>query len=335
MLGGSYTYFNDCYVRNGAGHSGIHFFGGQTSNVVPVQYSHMRGNIVNGFPWNYAFDGDNITCSLRGNISQNPANSHFSIDSTQSATGIRTSNIALTGNVGTGGGTGSNSYGILLNKVKDSTVSGCEITGFAGVSLLHIVFGSPVVTGNKFTGSFTSAPQYCLFVQEGNECNIAHNQFKNALIGLNLTHSSPQLGRISYNDFISVTTLYGGDNPLAYGTILEGNRQFDSSFNLIEPFNVPIGAINPPVSATVYQNVSGSTLLIDQPCYATSGGTSGSLQAAVGPTNTPTVITTKYISGSTTSSLTDLTRIEVPPWQYYAFTAAGVTLATATIVRRS
>ena len=221
-------------------------------------------------------------------------------------------------------------------KSKEIAVSGNTIHNFQGNSLLNIVFGSPVVTGNKLTGvTGVNTPQYGIFHQMGNEALIADNIIKNASTGLNITHSSPQYAKYKNNLFINVATLYGGDNPVPAGLELEDNRQLDNSFNLIQPFNVPMNLPTLPLtSSTVYQNTSGSPLIISQPVYATSGGTSGTVAVALGTTNTPSTLYTKFVNGSTTNTQTDIITLEVPAWYYYSFTASGVTLASANITRR-
>jgi len=98
----------------------------------------------------------------------------------------------------------------------------------------------------------------------------------------------------------------------------------------------PVGSITPPasplVSGTVYQNTSGVLVTIYQPAYATTSGTAGTVAVALGPTSTPPTIFTKQIPGTTSSSAPDMVEVRVPPGWYYAFTASGATLATATFI---
>jgi hypothetical protein len=85
-----------------------------------------------------------------------------------------------------------------------------------------------------------------------------------------------------------------------------------------------------PVSATVYQNTTAAPLTIYIPCYATTGGTAGSVAVALGTSASPSTIFTEYVTGSTTSSLTDTIVLVVPPGQYFSVTQSGVTFGTTT-----
>jgi hypothetical protein len=71
---------------------------------MPVQSGVMSGNIVSGYPWNCVFDGAQIGCVMCPNVSRGSAYAHFHIDSSQSGTGRGTTNVAVVGNTGYGGG---------------------------------------------------------------------------------------------------------------------------------------------------------------------------------------------------------------------------------------
>lgn len=88
---------------------------------------------------------------------------------------------------------------------------------------------------------------------------------------------------------------------------------------------------NPPVSATVYQNLYPFTIHIMLPVYVTTSGTAGYVTIAKGSTSTPTVIGNQFVNGSTSSTSTEIINLIVPAGWYYEFTASGVTFGTASI----
>jgi hypothetical protein len=88
---------------------------------------------------------------------------------------------------------------------------------------------------------------------------------------------------------------------------------------------------NPPVSGTAYQNTNPYDIEIDLPVYATTAGTAGYVTVAKGSTSTPTAIGNQYVSGSTSSTSTDIIKLRVPAGWYYELTASGVTFGTASV----
>ena len=97
------------------------------------------------------------------------------------------------------------------------------------------------------------------------------------------------------------------------------------------PVLTPSISTNPPVSGTVYQNTNAYAIEIDMPVYATTAATAGYVTVAKGATSTPTAIGNQFVSGSTSSTSTDIIKLRVPAGWYYEFTASGVTLGTATV----
>ncbi|MEM3553849.1 MAG: hypothetical protein QW658_02690, partial [Candidatus Bathyarchaeia archaeon] len=95
---------------------------------------------------------------------------------------------------------------------------------------------------------------------------------------------------------------------------------------------LPTISVNPPSSATVYQNTNPFDIRIYLPAYATTSGTAGSVAIALGSTSTPSTIGTKFINGSTSSSATEIIELVVPAGWYYEFTSTGVTFGTATVL---
>ena len=92
----------------------------------------------------------------------------------------------------------------------------------------------------------------------------------------------------------------------------------------------PSISVNPPVSGTAYQNTNPYAIEIDLPVYATTAGTAGYVTIAKGATSTPTAIGSQFVSGSTSSTSTDIIKLRVPAGWYYSFTGSGVTFTTAT-----
>ena len=88
---------------------------------------------------------------------------------------------------------------------------------------------------------------------------------------------------------------------------------------------------NPPASGTVYQNTNPYDIEIDLPAYATTAATAGYVTVAKGATSTPTAIGNQHVSGSTSSTSTDIIKLRVPAGWYYEFTASGVTFGTASV----
>ena len=96
------------------------------------------------------------------------------------------------------------------------------------------------------------------------------------------------------------------------------------------PYSNPDLPADPPASGTVYQNTNPYDIEIDLPVYATTSGTAGYVTIAKGATSTPTAIGNQFVSGSTSSTSTDIIKLRVPAGWYYSFTGSGVTFATAT-----
>ena len=92
----------------------------------------------------------------------------------------------------------------------------------------------------------------------------------------------------------------------------------------------PTLSANPPASGTAYQNTNPYDIEIDLPVYASTSGTAGYVTIAKGASSTPTAIGNQFVSGSTSSTSTDIIKLRVPAGWYYSFTGSGVTFATAT-----
>ena len=91
----------------------------------------------------------------------------------------------------------------------------------------------------------------------------------------------------------------------------------------------PVLEANPPVSGTVYQNQNPYAITLFVPCYATTSGTSGTMELSMSTSTSPGTKLTQYISGSTSSSAPYTLQFTVQPGWYYKLTASSVTIGTA------
>ena len=120
------------------------------------------------------------------------------------------------------------------------------------------------------------------------------------------------------------------DNGTAVPVIVRNVVNMTSSAN-IHLTSVNVNTTASPVSGTVYQNTNPYDIEIDLPVYATTSGTAGYVTVAKGATSTPTAIGNQFVSGSTSSTSTDIIKLIVPAGWYYEFTASGVTFGTASV----
>ncbi len=121
------------------------------------------------------------------------------------------------------------------------------------------------------------------------------------------------------------------------GSIVHNNGSYGSLVARVSSGKLGASlAISPPasplVSGTVYQNTNTMPIAIYQPAYATTAGTAGNIAVALGATNTPSAIYTKFISGGSSSTATVPCNLTVPPGWWYSFTTTGATLANATVI---
>ena len=131
-------------------------------------------------------------------------------------------------------------------------------------------------------------------------------------------------------------TLTGVSNVISYATgtlkSVSGQGIIFRDVNALGYNVTPSLTTNPPATATVYQNTNPYDIRIYLPAYASTSGTAGTVAIALGSSSSPSTIGTRYISGSTSSSSTDILELVVPAGWYYEYTLTGVTLATATVV---
>ena len=136
--------------------------------------------------------------------------------------------------------------------------------------------------------------------------------------------------------YIDLLTYYGGQVPANYYPTTSNNLyigviQYSNTHIASYYTGNPTLSTNPPVSGTAYQNTNPYDIRIYLPAYATTSGTAGTVAIALGSTSSPTAIGTKFISGSTSSSSTEIIELVVPAGWYYEVTLTGTTLATASV----
>ena len=137
-------------------------------------------------------------------------------------------------------------------------------------------------------------------------------------------------------NYLYVDVLSGGTNiftsPYGLENVFIGNNDSNRSAGAYAINKSPTIAANPPASGTVYQNTNPYDIRIYLPAYATTSGTAGSVAIALSSSSTPSTVGTKFVSGSTSSSATEIIELVVPAGWYYEFTASGVTFGTATVI---
>lgn len=91
---------------------------------------------------------------------------------------------------------------------------------------------------------------------------------------------------------------------------------------------------NPPVSGTIYQNANGTNIWIFLPVYATTPGVAGTVTCGMGPTSSANYITIgyKWVSGATTSTVTDYMPVRIPAGWYFVFASSGVSFNAAPVL---
>ena len=136
---------------------------------------------------------------------------------------------------------------------------------------------------------------------------------------------------LNYSYTLGSTQNLVGSNVTAPGVFKKYGYEYPGNALSI-PATTPTLSANPPVSGTVYQNTNPYDIRIYLPAYASTSGTAGTVAIALGSSSSPSTIGTRYISGSTSSSSTDILELVVPAGWYYEYTLTGVTLATATVV---
>ena len=213
---------------------------------------------------------------------------------------------------------GSSDYGIIIQNVSTVfptiPVSQVSITNSymvfpigVGINIGRVlVSGSVLATAGSPAGMFigiSSGLTIESIIFKHNSVYEYSSGFALAPISSNLT-----VNEFRYDNIIGNTTLYSEILP------------------------TPTLSTNPPTSGTVYQNTNPYDIRIYLPAYASTSGTAGTVVIALGSSSSPSTIGTRYISGSTSSSSTDILELVVPAGWYYEYTLTGVTLATATVV---
>ena len=90
---------------------------------------------------------------------------------------------------------------------------------------------------------------------------------------------------------------------------------------------------NPPVSGTVYQNLTGTDILIYLPVYTSTSGTAGNVKASIGASSSSlTQVVNDIVNSGTSSSNPRTITLKVPAGWYYEFTGTTTTFGTAIVV---
>jgi hypothetical protein len=194
------------------------------------------------------------------------------------------------------------------------------------------------------TASISPAPAQLISIEDHSSyISLSQAVIQSAAAFTSYNSPSTATKIIADNVFLDNSTSYNpqltiqqGSTALISGSILEykgklGTIVYGSITNLQLIPGVTSLSTNPPATATVYQNTNPYDIRIYLPAYASTSGTAGTVAIALGSSSSPSTIGTRYISGSTSSSSTDILELVVPAGWYYEFTLTGVTLGTATV----
>lgn len=214
--------------------------------------------------------------------------------------------------------------------------SGAKISPAIQFNNVMGVIDRVVIEGNIFEQSInqSSAAVIGMTVNATNYIKslmIRHNRVKGQwqhLLGIGGTAATVESFRINDNDLSEFTYtaqfIYDGSSS----TYTDYQVMNNIGYNPSSTFGSSGFA-----SGTTYQNNGKSYMSIYLPTWATTSGTAGTVAVAMGPTSgSLNPVYTRFVSGSTTSSLPEIISIRIPPGWYYKFTASGATLGTGTIV---
>ena len=150
----------------------------------------------------------------------------------------------------------------------------------------------------------------------------------------NTTNQGPARGNLKLNFIVAgISGIYNAyANFQVFNSTTEGYG-IQYSLNGSNPI-IPSIPTNPPVSATVYQNLNYHDIRIYLPVYATTSGTAGTIAYGEDASSTPTEMTAKYVNGATSSTSVDIVELVVPAGHYFEFTASARTVREC-IQRRS
>ena len=333
ILGGDRPRLLDCQISNTAIHSGAHFFGEQAPGVNPVRYGTMRGNLVVNCVYGLVFDGTVQNSIMEANqavsdgTSGSPMTSPISLDGTQGGPGG--SNNCVLGNVCLGINNGPGPSMVVFTQA-DAVVSGNILAACAatGEAMAHLAVFTGSFSGNIFDNGSAQAA-YGIWISEYVEVVGSGNYINNAATGL-ITDAGNATRRAVLRDTVMISCPTP-INANSYGQYYDfGGAQLDHL--AYRPSLAP--AATPFVSGTAYQNTYALPVRIYQPVYATTAGTAGTVEVAVGNGGAPAALYTRQVSGASTNAQPDVIDVDVPAGFWYSFTATGATLANAVIIGR-
>ena len=259
-------------------------------------------------------------------------------------------NNIITENVVTGGGAIQLSYDIGVSNVTPG--GGNQITGniifeptYWGILLFNAdsvsCSGGDIVSNNTILNANASnTASYNTGVGNINPSGINVVQSINAVITNNSCIDNRSTPQSWYGIAVGAqsTTNYSANLVITNNTIKgysyapfilgSGNTAVVANNQGINPVGLTSPPASPPASGVYYQNATGSWLTIMQQAYAATAGSSGSVTVSLGPTDSPPVIFTQYVSGSTSSSSPQMIVFRVPPMWFYGFSLTGAALLT-------
>jgi hypothetical protein len=138
---------------------------------------------------------------------------------------------------------------------------------------------------------------------------------------------------------IGAVFAFGGSNPLsgtatctAYGVTTGAMGIAPDTFQWRTTGAPPAPSTTTLTAGTIYQNTTGAPLAVYIPVWASTAGTAGAITVQCGPSTPPGTLFTDIVNANTTSTVPRTVILRVPNGWYYAITATGATLGTATLV---
>jgi len=278
--------------------------------VESMTFGHVHTLNNNFSIYAYIITGANTSVStFASNLSY--LNSSLLLESYASVTNVMCNNINVT------------TPAVMING-SNSVLSGFYIFS-NGQNAPIFTFASPNSSGGAYTN---------VIISDGVIAPSNNSSYPSTFLT-----GTVNVNKIVGNEILfSDITLYTGSNAYWASPIISTSAN-SGYVNPVKFKNVqglslyytPTLSANPPVSGTVYQNLTFQDIVIYLPVYASTSGTNGSMAVALDTTSTPSTIYTKFVSGATSSTAADMVILNVPAGWYYSFTGAGVTFGTATI----
>jgi len=275
-------------------------------DVETVSNGHVQAYNNNFSGFAFIIEGVNATVSAQAsNLSY--TNASLVLGQYASVTNIMCNNNITTPAIILGGSYSSLSGFYIFSNGPNSPIFTTNQPNGSGNSPTNIIISSGTVVPSN-----NSAYPSTLFIGEINA---------NSIVGNEILFSDISLGTGSSAYWTSpIISATGSLNPIKFKNV-QG----------LSLYYTPALTANPPISGTVYQNLTFQDIIIYLPVYATTAGTNGSVAVALGTTSTPSTKFTKFVSGSTSNTATELITLEVPAGWYYSFTGTNVNFGTAIV----